>query len=66
MDLTTAKGLRTDTLFTHWYTVFISCWVTMSTNLTHGAFNLEICFLTMVSKAMSGVNRPLLQADTDK
>lgn len=59
-------GLHTDTLFTHWYTVFTSSCVTMSTNLMHGTFNLDICFLTMVSKAMSGVKRPLLRADKDK
>lgn len=35
----------------------------MSTNLIHGPFSLEICFLTMVSKAMSGVKRPLLHTD---
>lgn len=61
---TAVAGMHTDTLFTHWYTVFMSSWVTMSTNLMHGTFNLDICFLTMVSKAMSGVNRPLLQVDT--
>lgn len=37
----------------------------MSTNLIHGPFSLEICFLTMVSKAMSGVKRPLLHTDRE-
>lgn len=58
------RGLaNVSTLFIHWYTVVISSWETMSTNLIHGPFSLEICFLTMVSKAMSGVKRPLLRTD---
>lgn len=49
------------TLLMHWYNVVISSSVTMSISLMHGAFNFIICFFTMVSKAMSGVNRPVLK-----
>lgn len=69
MDSTAVTGhegvANFSTLFIHWYTVVISSWETMSTNLIHGPFSLEICFLTMASKAMSGVKRPLLHTDRE-
>lgn len=52
---------QTCTLLRHWYKVVISSSATMSTSLMHGAFSFIICFFTMVSKAMSGVNRPVLE-----
>jgi len=45
----------------HSYTVATSSWLTMSTNWTHGPLSLDICFFTMASNAMSGVNRPVLK-----
>jgi hypothetical protein len=33
---------------------------TKSTHFKHGSLSREICFLTMASKAMSGVKRPTL------
>ena len=52
------------TLLEHWRTVLMSSWITMSTHFTHGSFSFTTCFFTMASKAMSGVNRPVLQPAT--
>lgn len=35
----------------------------MSTHLRHGPLSFTICFFTMASKAISGVNRPVLQGE---
>lgn len=53
------------TLLIHSYKVVISSSVTMSISLMHGPFSFIICFFTMVSKAMSGVNRPVLETKVD-
>jgi len=44
-------------------TTLVSSWTTRSTHLMLGSFSLEICFLTMASKAMSGVNKPTRMPD---
>lgn len=54
------------TLVEHWRTVLISSWMTMSTHLTQGCFSLMICFFTIASNAMSGVNSPVLQREEEK
>lgn len=36
--------------------------MTMSTHLVHGSLIFPICLFTMVSKAISGVKRPVLPA----
>lgn len=54
---------RCCTLLVHCCTVLMSSWITMSTHLRHGPLSFTICFFTMASKAISGVNRPVLQGD---
>lgn len=49
------------TLLEHWRTVLISSWTTRSMHLMHGSFIFTICFFTIASKAMSGVNKPVLR-----
>ena len=39
----------------------MSSWMTRSMHLMHGSFSFTICFFTMASKAMSGVNNPVLE-----
>ena len=41
-------------------TTLESSWTTRSIHLRLGSFSREICFFTIASKAMSGVNRPTL------
>ena len=41
-------------------TTLVNSWTTRSIHLRLGSFSLEICFFTMASKAMSGVNKPTL------
>lgn len=41
-------------------TTFANSPTTKSTHLIEGSSNLDICFLTIASKAISGVNRPTL------
>ena len=41
-------------------TTLVNSWTTRSMHFMLGSFNREICFLTMASKAMSGVKRPTL------
>lgn len=48
------------TLVEHDLTTFANSATTKSTHLSDGSFNFDICFLTMASKAMSGVNNPTL------
>lgn len=50
------------TFLVHCLTVLISSEITMSTHLRHGSRIFFTCFFTMVSKAMSGVNSPVLNA----
>lgn len=54
-------GLRV-TFLVHCLTVLISSEITMSTHLRHGSRIFFTCFFTMVSKAMSGVKSPVLNA----
>lgn len=55
-------GGLTVTFLVHCLTVLISSEITMSTHLRHGSRIFFTCFFTMVSKAMSGVNSPVLNA----
>lgn len=48
------------TFFVHCLTVLTSSEMTMSTHLVQGSLIFPICLFTMVSKAMSGVKRPVL------
>lgn len=48
------------TFLVHCLTVLTSSEMTMSTHLVHGSLIFPICLFTMVSKAMSGVKRPVL------
>lgn len=50
-----------DTLLVHCLTVLMSSWMTRSMDFRQGSFSLMICFFTMASNAMSGVNRPVLK-----
>lgn len=58
------RGLagRGVTFLVHCLTVLISSEITMSTHLRHGSRIFFTCFFTMVSKAMSGVKSPVLNA----
>ena len=44
----------------HCLTVVTSSVMTKSTHFVHGSLIFTICLFTMVSKAMSGVKRPVL------
>lgn len=48
------------TLTAHFMTSAVSSDTTRSTHLRLGSFSLRICFLTMASKARSGVKSPVL------
>lgn len=53
------------TFLVHCLTVMTSSEMTMSTHLVQGSLIFPICLFTMVSKAMSGVKRPVLP-DTER
>ena len=53
------KG-RTRTRSEHEWTTLLSSSITRSTHFSIGAFSCAICFFTIASNAMSGVNRPVL------
>lgn len=62
---TTTKALTTlscssFTFLVHCLTVMTSSEMTMSTHLVQGSLIFPICLFTMVSKAISGVKRPVL------
>jgi len=42
-------------------TTFVSSVTTISTHAKDGSFSFSICFFTIVSNAISGVNKPVLQ-----
>jgi len=46
-------------------TTFVSSWTTKSMHFKLGSRIRAICFLTMASKAMSGVNRPTLTPESN-
>ena len=48
------------TFSAHSLTTLVSSVTTISVHFNDGSFNFFICFFTIVSKAMSGVNRPVL------
>lgn len=48
------------TFLVHCLTVLTSSEMTMSTHLVQGSLIFPICLFTMVSKAISGVKRPVL------
>lgn len=48
------------TFLVHCLTVLINSEMTISTHFRHGSLIFFTCFFTMVSKAMSGVKRPVL------
>lgn len=50
------------TFLVHCLTVMTSSDMTMSTHLVQGSLIFPICLFTMVSKAISGVKRPVLPA----
>lgn len=52
--------LKFFTFLVHCLTVLTSSEMTMSTHLVQGSLIFPICLFTMVSKAMSGVKRPVL------
>lgn len=61
-------GLHADfqvTFLVHCLTVLINSEMTMSTHFTQGSLIFFTCFFTMVSKAMSGVNRPVLNTQDE-
>lgn len=53
-------GVSLVTLTAHFMTSAVSSHTTRSTHLRLGSFSLRICFLTIASKARSGVNSPVL------
>lgn len=57
---------RQVTFLVHCLTVLISSEITMSTHLRHGSRIFFTCFFTMVSKAMSGVKSPVLNAQSGR
>lgn len=48
------------TFLVHFLTVLINSCITRSTLFKEGPFSFTICFLTIASNAMSGVNNPVL------
>lgn len=48
------------TFLVHFLTVLINSCITRSTLFKQGPFSLTICFLTIASNAISGVNKPVL------
>lgn len=54
------------TLLLHFLMVDVSSLTTMSTHFKDGSFSFCICFFTMVSKARSGVKRPVLHDDKEQ
>lgn len=55
-----ATGLHLLTLSVHRLRTLVNSFTTRSTHFSDGSFNFEICFFTIASKAMSGVNSPTL------
>lgn len=53
-------GVSPVTFMAHFMTSAVSSHTTRSTHLRLGSFSLRICFLTIASKARSGVNSPVL------
>lgn len=53
------------TFLVHCLTVLINSEMTMSTHFTQGSLIFFTCFFTMVSKAMSGVKRPVLNTQNE-
>lgn len=49
------------TLSEHLWTTLVSSEMTISTHFNDGVFSFSICFLTTASKAISGVNKPVLK-----
>lgn len=44
----------------------MSSWMTRSIHLMQGSFSFTTCFFTIASNAMSGVNRPVLETQTEE
>ena len=63
-NITVTIKYNAGTFSVHLCTTFDSSSTTMSTHLTDGVLNCSIWRLTIVSKAMSGVNRPVLNKHT--
>ena len=61
-DLDKMGGRRRTPLSVTRWTTLVSSVTTMSTHFKHGSFNLAICPLTIASKAISGVNNPVLRS----
>lgn len=53
------------TFLVHCLTVLINSEMTMSTHFRQGSLIFFTCFFTIVSKAMSGVNRPVLNTQDE-
>lgn len=54
------------TFLVHCLTVLTSSEMTISTHLWHGSLILAICLFTIVSKAISGVKRPVLCSERER
>lgn len=59
--LTISSGPSPITLTAHFMTSAVSSDTTRSTHLRLGSLSLRICFLTIASKARSGVKSPVLK-----
>ncbi|TNN70365.1 hypothetical protein EYF80_019391 [Liparis tanakae] len=57
----TCASVALVTLTTHFMTSAVSSDATSSTHLRLGSLSLRICFLTIASKARSGVKSPVLK-----
>lgn len=56
-----SPSFQVSTLTALFMTSAVSSHTTMSTHFRLGSFSLRICFLTIASKARSGVNSPVLE-----
>lgn len=56
-----SSGVSPVTLMAHFMTSAVSSDTTRSTHLRLGSLSLRICFLTIASKAKSGVKSPVLK-----
>lgn len=61
MNVSFHAGVSLVTLTAHFIASAVSSDTTRSTHFRLGALSLRICFLTIASKARSGVKRPVLK-----
>ena len=58
-----SKWTESDTFSVQVRTTLVNSVTTISTHASDGSFSFSICFLTIVSNAMSGVNSPVLHTE---